>query len=183
MSSIRKKDGLHPFLWRAESEYDVFSTGHASTSIGQALGLAIANRTLNNRKKVVAVIGDGALSGGVAFEALNHAGGLKENMLIILNDNEMSISESVGSLTKHLAMLLSSPSYEKIISQGEKALDFVPKIKDFAVKAHEHLKGMVTPGTLFEELGFNYVGPIDGHDLPTLISVLKNMKELSGPQL
>lgn len=182
MSSIRQKGGLHPFLWRAESEYDVFTTGHASTSISEALGVAVANRKLNNNKKVVAVIGDGALTGGVAFEAMNHAGDLGEDMLIILNDNEMSISESVGSLSKHLAVLLSSPSYAKFIKSGKEALQNLPMIKNFALKAQEHIKGMVVPGTLFEEFGFNYVGPIDGHDIETLISVLKNMKELKGPQ-
>lgn len=183
LNSIRKKNGLHPFLWRDESEYDVFSTGHASTSISEALGLAISNRLLNKDEKVVAVIGDGALTGGVAFEALNHAGGLGENMLIILNDNEMSISESVGSLSKHLAKWLSSPSYAKIVESSQNVLSNLPILKDFAKRAQEHIKGMVTPGTLFEEFGFNYVGPIDGHDLPTLISVLRNMRELSGPQI
>lgn len=183
MNSIRQKGGLHPFLWREESPYDVFSTGHASTSISEALGIAISNRLQNKKENVVAVIGDGALTGGVAFEALNHAGGLGENMLIILNDNEMSISESVGSLSKHLAMWLSSPSYAKIINSGKEVLQNIPLIKDFAVRAQEHIKGMVVPGTLFEEFGFNYVGPIDGHDLGTLIAVLRNMRDLKGPQI
>ena len=183
LHTIRQKDGLHPFLWRSESEYDVFSTGHASTSIGEALGLAIANRLLKQDRNVVAVIGDGALSGGVAFEAMNHAGDLRENLLIILNDNEMSISESVGSVSKHLAMWLSNPSYDSILKKGRKTLSSLPSIKKFAVKAHEHLKGMVLPGTLFEELGFNYVGPIDGHDMETLVNVLQNMKKLNGPRI
>ncbi len=183
LETIRQKDGLHPFLWRKESEYDVFSTGHASTSISEALGIAIANRLLGKDEKVVAVIGDGALTGGVAFEALNHAGGLQENMLIIINDNEMSISESVGSLSKHFAMWLSSPSYAKIVASGQNVFSGLPLIKDLAKRAQEHIKGMVTPGTLFEEFGFNYVGPIDGHDLPTLVTVLRNMRELKGPQI
>lgn len=183
LKTIRQKNGLHPFLWREESEYDVFTTGHASTSIGEALGIAIANRLREKDEKVVAVIGDGSLSGGVAFEALNHAGGLQENMLIIINDNEMSISESVGSLSKHFAKWLSSPSYAKIVQSGQTVFNNYPFIKDFAKRAQEHIKGMVTPGTLFEELGFNYVGPINGHDLPTLIEVLKNMRELKGPQI
>lgn len=183
LATIRQKHGLHPFCWREESPYDVFSTGHASTSIGEALGIAIANRVQHNGHHVAAVIGDGALTGGVAFEALNHAGDLGENMLIILNDNEMSISESVGSLAKHLAMWISSPSYARLLKSSKKVLDNVPLIRDFALKAQEHLKGMVVPGTIFEEFGFNYVGPIDGHDLETLISVLRNMRSLDGPQL
>lgn len=183
MSSIRKKGGLHPFLWRDESPYDVFSTGHASTSISEALGIAIANRIIGNNSKVVAVIGDGALTGGVAFEALNHAGDLGEDMLIILNDNEMSISESVGGLAKHLAKWLSSPYYAKIIKSGKDVLQNLPLLKDFALKAQEHIKGMVVPGTLFEEFGFNYVGPINGNDIETLVSVLRNMRDLKGPQI
>ncbi|MGN1393553.1 MAG: 1-deoxy-D-xylulose-5-phosphate synthase [Succinivibrionaceae bacterium] len=182
MGTIRQLGGLHPFLWRDESEYDVFSTGHASTSISEALGLAVANRQLNNNKKVVAVIGDGALSGGVAFEAMNQAGDIKEDMLIILNDNEMSISENVGSLSKHLAMLLSSPTYANFVKSGTDVLDKFPIIKNLALKTQEHIKGMVVPGTLFEEFGFNYVGPIDGHDIESLINVLRNMKQLKGPQ-
>lgn len=183
LQTIRQKDGLHPFLWRSESEYDVFSTGHASTSISEALGLAIANRMQKNNKKVVAVIGDGALTGGVAFEAMNHAGDLNEDILIILNDNEMSISESVGSLSKHLAMWLSSPSFNNILKKGRKTLSSLPKIKEFAIRTHEHLKGMMLPGTLFEEFGFNYVGPIDGHDIETLVAVLQNLKQIKGPRI
>ncbi len=183
LAQIRKRGGLHPFCWKEESPYDVFSTGHASTSIGEALGLSIANRILKNDKKVVAVIGDGAFTGGAAFEALNHAGDLHENMLIVLNDNEMSISESVGFLAKHFAMWLSSPTYAKFLDNGKKALENVPKLREFALKAHEHIKGMVIPGTIFEEFGFNYVGPIDGHDLKTLIPILKNLRTLEGPQV
>ncbi len=183
MSTIRQRGGLHPFPWRKESPYDTFSTGHASTSISEALGLSLANRDLNNGRKVCAVIGDGALTGGVAFEALNHAGDLNADMLVILNDNEMSISESVGSLAKHLAMWLSSPYYSRLLTSGKNVLDNIPIVKDLALRAQEHLKGMVVPGTLFEEFGFNYVGPIDGHDIPTLIQVLRNMRELKGPQL
>ncbi len=183
MQSMRQYGGLHPFLWREESPYDAFSTGHASTSISEALGVAIANRLTKNDHKVVAVLGDGALTGGVAFEAMNHAGALGENMLIILNDNEMSISESVGSLSKHLAVWLSSETYARFVQGGKEVLKKVPKIKDFALRAQEHLKGMVVPGTLFEEFGFNYVGPIDGHDIPTLVEVLSNMRKLSGPQV
>ncbi len=183
LAQIRKRGGLHPFCWKDESPYDVFSTGHASTSLGEALGLSIANRVLKNDKKVVAVIGDGAFTGGAAFEALNHAGDLHENMLIVLNDNEMSISESVGFLAKHFAMWLSSPKYAKFLDNGKKVLENVPKLREFALKAHEHIKGMVIPGTIFEEFGFNYVGPIDGHDLKTLIPILKNLRTLDGPQV
>lgn len=183
LHTIRQKGGLHPFLWRDESEYDVFSTGHASTSISEALGLAIADRLLKRNRHVVAVLGDGALTGGVAFEALNHAGDLLENMLLILNDNEMSISGSVGSISRHLAMWLSSPSYNNIVQSGRRTLDAVPKIKELMDRAHEHIKGMIMPGTLFEEFGFNYVGPFDGHDIGTLVAALQNLKQVKGPRI
>ena len=183
MQSIRQKDGLHPFPWREESEYDALSVGHSSTSIGAALGMAIAARREGEDRKAVAIIGDGALTAGMAFEALNHAGDLREDLLVILNDNEMSISENVGALNNHLARWLSGQLYTTIREGGKKVLSGLPPVKELARRAEEHLKGMVIPGTLFEEFGFNYIGPIDGHDVNALISTLRNMRQLKGPQL
>lgn len=183
LHTIRKKDGIHAFIWRGETEYDVLSTGHASTSIGSALGLAVAKRNLGKDDKVVAIIGDGAISGGMAFEALNHAGSLEGlNLLVILNDNEMSISENVGSLAKGLSHILSNPHYGKFVEGGKKVLEKLPAVRDFALRAQEHFKGMLMPGTLFEEFGFNYIGPVDGHDIKSLVSILSNIKELGGLQ-
>ena len=183
LQTIRKKNGLHAFVWRGETEYDLLSTGHASTSIGSALGLAVCERNLNTHNKVVAVIGDGALSGGAAYEALNCAGGTKDlDLIVILNDNEMSISENVGSVSKYLASILASPYYVKFVEGGKKVLEKLPAIKSLAEKAQEHAKGMLLPGTLFEELGFNYIGPIDGHDLQSLVSILNNVKQIGGLQ-
>jgi 1-deoxy-D-xylulose-5-phosphate synthase len=182
MGTIRQKEGLHPFPWREESEYDTFSVGHSSTSLSAALGMAIAAEKEGLGRKTVAVIGDGALTGGMAFEALNHAGDLKKDMLIILNDNEMSISENVGALNNHLANILSGKLYSRLRESSKKVLQGVPTIQELARRTEEHLKGMVVPGTLFEELGFNYIGPIDGHDLPMLVQTLRNMKDLKGPQ-
>lgn len=183
LQTIRKKNGLHAFVWRGETEYDLLSTGHASTSIGSALGLAVCERNLKTNNKVVAVIGDGALSGGAAYEALNCAGGTKDlDLIVILNDNEMSISENVGSVSQYLASILASPYYVKFVEGGKKVLEKLPAIKTLAEKAQEHAKGMLLPGTLFEELGFNYIGPIDGHDLPSLVSILNNVKQIGGLQ-
>ena len=183
MATIRQKDGVHPFPWREESEYDPLSVGHSSTSIGAALGMAVAAKRQGLDHKVVAVIGDGALTAGMAFEALNHAGDLHEDMLVILNDNEMSISENVGALNNHLAKWLSGPVYTTLREGGKKVLSGLPPVKELARRAEEHIKGMVIPGTLFEELGFNYIGPIDGHDIKALVNTLKNMRQLKGPQL
>ncbi|NCB58860.1 MAG: 1-deoxy-D-xylulose-5-phosphate synthase, partial [Gammaproteobacteria bacterium] len=183
MATIRQKDGVHPFPWREESEYDPLSVGHSSTSIGAALGMAVAAKRQGLDHKVVAVIGDGALTAGMAFEALNHAGDLHEDMLVILNDNEMSISENVGALNNHLAKWLSGSVYTTLREGGKKVLSGLPPVKELARRAEEHIKGMVIPGTLFEELGFNYIGPIDGHDIKALVNTLKNMRQLKGPQL
>ncbi|MBP4041515.1 1-deoxy-D-xylulose-5-phosphate synthase [Aeromonas sp. SrichE-2G] len=181
--TIRQKDGLHPFPWREESEYDVLSVGHSSTSIGAALGMAVAAESEGLGRKVVAVIGDGAITAGMAFEALNHAGDVHKDMLVILNDNEMSISENVGALNNHLARLMSGKLYTTIREGGKKVLAGLPPVKELAKRAEEHLKGMVVPGTLFEEFGFNYIGPIDGHDIHALVETLRNMRNLKGPQL
>lgn len=182
LSTIRQKDGLAPFPRREESEYDAFGVGHSSTSISAALGMSIAAKLNNEKRHTVAIIGDGGMTAGLSFEALNHAGDLKANLLVILNDNEMSISENVGALSKYLARILSGKAYTTIRSGGKKILSHIPPILELAKRTEEHLKGMVMPGTLFEELGFNYVGPIDGHDLPELIRTLNNIKDLPGPQ-
>ncbi|WP_421290018.1 1-deoxy-D-xylulose-5-phosphate synthase [Aeromonas veronii] len=181
--TIRQKGGLHPFPWRGESEYDVLSVGHSSTSIGAALGMAVAAESEGLGRKVVAVIGDGAITAGMAFEALNHAGDVHKDMLVILNDNEMSISENVGALNNHLARVMSGKLYTTIREGGKKVLAGLPPVKELAKRAEEHLKGMVVPGTLFEEFGFNYIGPIDGHDIEALVETLRNMRNLKGPQL
>lgn len=183
MPTIRQKNGLHPFPWREESEYDVLSVGHSSTSISAGLGLAIAAERENLGRRVACVIGDGAMTAGMAFEAMNHAGGLGTDMLVVLNDNEMSISENVGALNNHLAQLLSGQLYASLRESGKKVLSGLPPIKELVKRTEEHLKGMVVPGTLFEELGFNYIGPVDGHDVVGLIQTLKNMRHLKGPQL
>ncbi|TNH05185.1 1-deoxy-D-xylulose-5-phosphate synthase [Testudinibacter sp. TR-2022] len=182
MHTIRQKGGLHPFPWREESEYDVLSVGHSSTSISAGLGIAIAAEKENANRKTVCVIGDGAITAGMAFEALNHAGAMHTDMLVILNDNEMSISENVGALNNHLARLLSGSFYSSIREGSKKILENLPPIKEFMKKTEEHVKGFVSGGTLFEELGFNYIGPIDGHNVDELVSTLKNMRNLKGPQ-
>lgn len=182
LHTIRQKDGLHPFPWRPESDYDTLSVGHSSTSISAALGMAIAAEREQSQQKVVAVIGDGALTAGMAFEALNHAGDIKPNMLVILNDNDMSISENVGALNNHLARVLSGKVYTSIREGGKRLLQGMPGIQHLASRAEEHMKGMVAPGTIFEELGFNYIGPIDGHDVNLLVETLRNMRSLKGPQ-
>ncbi|AVF76598.1 MULTISPECIES: 1-deoxy-D-xylulose-5-phosphate synthase [Vibrio] len=182
MPTIRQKDGLHPFPWREESEYDTLSVGHSSTSISAGLGLAISAQKEGKGRKIVSVIGDGAITAGMAFEAMNHAGDVHPDMLVILNDNEMSISENVGALNNHLAKVLSGSLYTSIREGGKKVLSGVPPIKELVRRTEEHLKGMVVPGTLFEEFGFNYIGPVDGHDVNELVKTLKNMRELKGPQ-
>ncbi|MFN6970070.1 MAG: 1-deoxy-D-xylulose-5-phosphate synthase [Rheinheimera sp.] len=183
MSTIRQLDGLHPFPCREESEYDTLTVGHSSTSISAALGMAIAAKAEQKHRKVVAVIGDGAITAGMAFEALNHAGEVKPDMLVILNDNEMSISENVGALNRYFARILSGNFYTSLREGGKKILSGVPPLHELASRAEEHFKGMVTPGTFFEELGFNYIGPIDGHDVVTLVDTIRNMRQLKGPQL
>ena len=182
LATIRQKGGLHPFPWREESEYDTLSVGHSSTSISAALGMAIGAEKEGKNRKVVSVIGDGAITAGMAFEAMNHAGDVHSDMLVILNDNEMSISENVGALNNHLAQVLSGSLYTSIREGGKKVLSGVPPIKELVRRTEEHLKGMVVPGTLFEELGFNYIGPVDGHDVNELVKTLGNMRELKGPQ-
>ncbi|MDD0844409.1 1-deoxy-D-xylulose-5-phosphate synthase [Pseudomonas sp. Gutcm_11s] len=182
MGSLRQKDGLAAFPRRSESEYDTFGVGHSSTSISAALGMAIAARMQGSRRKSVAVIGDGALTAGMAFEALNHASDVKANMLVVLNDNDMSISKNVGGLSNYLAKIISSRTYSSMREGSKKILSRLPGAWEIARKVEEHAKGMLVPGTLFEELGWNYVGPIDGHDLPTLIATLRNMRDLDGPQ-
>ena len=183
MSTIRQKDGLHPFPWPPESEYDTFAVGHSSTSISAALGMAVAADKEGQNRKVVAVIGDGAMTAGMAFEALNHAGDINKDLVVVLNDNEMSISENVGALNSHLARLLTGNFFNKIRDGGKKLLSNVPPIKEFASRAEEHIKGMVVPGTIFEELGFNYIGPIDGHDVNAVVDTLRNMRQFSGPHI
>lgn len=182
LQSIRQTKGLHPFPWPDESEFDTFAVGHSSTSISAALGMAIAAKQQKIDRKIVSIIGDGALTAGMAFEALNHAGSMEIDLLVILNDNDMSISENVGALNNYLAKLLSGRFYASMKEGSKKVLSSVPSVWEFAQRAEEHMKGMIIPGTLFEEMGFNYIGPIDGHDLPTLLTTLENMRSLSGPQ-
>ncbi|MBC8945494.1 MULTISPECIES: 1-deoxy-D-xylulose-5-phosphate synthase [Xenorhabdus] len=182
IDTIRQKNGLHPFPWRDESKYDTLCVGHSSTSISAGLGMAIAAEHEGKGRKTVCVIGDGAITAGMAFEAMNHAGDIDPDMLVILNDNEMSISENVGALNNHLAQLLSGKLYTTLREGGKKVFSGLPPIKELLKKTEEHLKGMVVPGTLFEELGFNYIGPVDGHDVLALTQTLKNMRELKGPQ-
>ena len=183
IQTIRKKGGLAPFPKREESEYDALSVGHSSTSISAAVGMAVANKNKKSSQHVVAVIGDGALTGGMAFEALNHAGYAEANVLIILNDNKMSISPSVGGMRQYLTRLISAPSYVRLRDKGREILDSVPKIKRLVRTAEKQAKGMVLPGTLFEEFGFEYFGPIDGHDVEMLVDVLTNLKDIKGPRI
>ncbi|MBH3462399.1 1-deoxy-D-xylulose-5-phosphate synthase [Pseudomonas putida] len=182
MLSLRQKDGVAAFPRRSESEYDTFGVGHSSTSISAALGMAIAARLQNDPRKSIAVIGDGALTAGMAFEALNHAQEVDADMLVILNDNDMSISRNVGGLSNYLAKILSSRTYASMREGSKKVLSRLPGAWEIARRTEEYAKGMLVPGTLFEELGWNYIGPIDGHDLPTLIATLRNMRDLKGPQ-
>ncbi|NNF96888.1 MAG: 1-deoxy-D-xylulose-5-phosphate synthase [Halobacteria archaeon] len=182
MPSLRQRGGLAGFPKRAESPYDTFGVGHSSTSISAALGMAIAAQQEESDRRVVAVIGDGALTAGMAFEALNHAGDLDANLLVILNDNDMSISPNVGGMSNYFAKVLSGKLYSTVREGSKKVLGVMPPVWELARRAEEHMKGMVAPGTLFEELGFNYIGPIDGHDLDTLVTTLRNLRALKGPQ-
>lgn len=182
MAGLRKPGGIAGFPRREESVFDCFGTGHSSTSISAALGMAIAAQKTGSNRRAVAIIGDGAMTAGMAFEALNNAGAMDANLLVILNDNDMSISPNVGALQNYLAKLLSGRLYTSVRKSSEKVLGVVPPVLEFAKRAEEHMKGMVTPSTLFEEFGFNYIGPIDGHNLDTLVSTLNNIKHLQGPQ-
>jgi len=182
MQMLRKPQGIAGFPRRSESEYDTFGTGHSSTSISAALGMAVAAQKASLERRAVAIIGDGAMTAGMAFEALNNAGDMDANLLVVLNDNDMSISNNVGALNNYLTKLLSSRFYNTVRASGKKVLSAMPPMMEFAKRAEEHVKGMVMPGTLFEEFGFNYIGPIDGHDLDTLIDTLQNIKKLKGPQ-
>ncbi|VFP87781.1 1-deoxy-D-xylulose-5-phosphate synthase [Candidatus Erwinia haradaeae] len=182
IGTIRQKNGLHPFPWREESEFDVLSVGHSSTSISAGLGMAVAASKEARGRKTVCLIGDGAITAGMAFEAMNHAGSVKVDILVVLNDNEMSISENVGALNHRLATILSGEAYTCIRENSKKVFNAVSPIKELFKRTEEHLKGMLVPGTLFEELGFNYIGPIDGHDIGALVLTLRNMQSLKGPQ-
>ncbi|PIQ13534.1 MAG: 1-deoxy-D-xylulose-5-phosphate synthase [Hydrogenophilales bacterium CG_4_9_14_3_um_filter_59_35] len=183
MATLRQLGGIAGFPKRAESEYDAFGTGHSSTSISAALGMAVAAQAEGSDRRAVAIIGDGAMTGGMAFEALNNAGAMDANLLVVLNDNDMSISENVGALNNYLAKLMSGRFYAAMRKGGEKVLGAMPPILELAKRAEEHVKGMVIPGTLFEEFGFNYIGPIDGHDIDVLVTTLSNLKQRQGPQL
>ena len=183
MSTLRQKDGLSGFTKRSESEHDAFGAGHSSTSISAALGIAIANKLQQKSDTSIAVIGDGALSGGMSFEAMNHAGDTDANLLIILNDNDMSISQNVGALSKYLTRLISGKIYSTMKSKSLEFLERLPRVQKFAKRSEEHLKGMFLPGTLFEELGIEYFGPIDGHDIPVLIKALQNLKNIENPRI
>ena len=182
LHTIKQNGGLAPFPARHESEYDTFGVGHSSTSISAALGMAVAAARTGSDRRVVAVIGDGAMTAGMAFEALNHAGSLPADLLVILNDNDMSISENVGALSNHFARVLSGRVYAHLREGGKKVLRQMPTVWELARRSEEHLKGMVLPGTLFEEMGFNYIGPIDGHDVKALVLTLRNIRKLRGPQ-
>lgn len=183
MQKLRMQGGIAGFPRRNESEYDAFGTAHSSTSISAALGMAVATQLENKDRHAIAIIGDGAMSAGMAFEALNNAGVMDANLLVILNDNDMSISKPVGALNNYLAKLMSGRFYATARRAGERMLGVVPPMLELAKRAEEHMKGMVTPeGTLFEEFGFNYIGPIDGHDIKVLVATLKNIKKLEGPQ-
>ena len=178
LKTIRVKGGLAPFPSRRESKYDAFGTGHSSTSISAALGMAVANQN----KKTIAVIGDGAMTAGMAFEAMSHAGSVKPNMLIILNDNDMSISENVGGLSNYFSRIWASKLYKGIRKGGKSFLENLPQAHHLARKVETQMKSMVSPGSIFEELGLNYIGPVDGHDIDELLSVIKNLKDFEGPQ-
>lgn len=182
MHTVRKLGGVAPFPKRDESPYDTFGVGHSSTSISAALGMAIAAKQTHSGRRAVAIIGDGGLTAGMAFEALNHAGDTGANVLVILNDNNMSISPNVGALSNRFAQLISGKLYTTVREGSKKVLSQVPNAWELARKAEEHVKGLVTPGILFEEFGFNYIGPIDGHDMETLLTTLKNVQALEGPQ-
>lgn len=183
LCSIRKTHGLAPFPSRNESAFDSFGVGHSSTSISAALGFCVAAKKNNIGQKAIAVIGDGAMTAGMAFEALNHAGAIHADLLVVLNDNDMSISNNVGALSNYFARILSSKLYSSVREGSKRILESIPSVRELAKRTEEHVKGMFVPGTLFEELGFNYIGPIDGHDLPLLLNTLNNLRQLPGPQL
>ena len=183
ITTIRTKDGLAPFPKRSESEYDHFGVGHSSTSISAALGMAIASHQQGDNRKVIAVIGDGGMTAGLAYEALNHLGAAKADLLVILNDNEMSISPNVGAMTNYLARILSGKVFSTMREGSKKLLAPIPPIHELARRTEEHVKGMLAPGTLFEEMGVHYFGPVDGHDVTGLIKTLQNLKRLDGPRL
>ncbi len=182
MTTIRSLNGVSAFPNRAESEYDAFGVGHSSTSISAALGMAIASGLRGEDKQMVAIIGDGSITGGMAYEAMNHAGAVDANLLVILNDNDMSISPPVGAMSNYLTKILSSKLYSSLREESKKALSKMPSVWELARRTEEHMKGMIVPGTLFEELGFNYIGPIDGHDIEMLVSTLENLKAITGPR-
>lgn len=182
LKTIRQKYGVSPFPKRKESEYDTFGVGHSSTSISAALGMALGASLQGKDQQAIAIIGDGSITGGMAFEAMNHAGTLDANLLVVLNDNDMSISPNVGALNNYLARILSSKLYSSMRAESKKVLRNMPSVWELARRTEEHVKGMVVPGTLFEELGFNYIGPIDGHDIATLVLTLKNLKNIEGPR-
>ncbi|NNC54389.1 MAG: 1-deoxy-D-xylulose-5-phosphate synthase, partial [Pseudomonadales bacterium] len=183
MHSMRQANGLAGFPKRSESAFDAFGTGHSSTSISAALGMALANRAKGLDRHAVAVIGDGAMTAGMAFEALNHAADTGANLLVVLNDNQMSISKNIGGLATYFAKIWASKPYMHLREQGKKVLARIPPASELAKRTEEHMKGMVAPGALFEELGFNYIGPLDGHDLASLIPTLRNMLTMHGPRL
>ncbi|GAB6040101.1 1-deoxy-D-xylulose-5-phosphate synthase [Endothiovibrio diazotrophicus] len=184
MPTLRRKGGVTGFPKRSESPYDTFGVGHSSTSVSAALGMAIAARREGRGRRVVAVIGDGAMGAGEAFEGMNHAGDLDADLLVVLNDNRMSISPNVGGLNNYLARMLTGPFYTSVREGGKRVLSHMPSpVMELARRAEEHVKGMVAPGTLFEELGFNYIGPVDGHDLPTLLATLRNLRHMKGPRI
>jgi 1-deoxy-D-xylulose-5-phosphate synthase len=182
LATIKQKDGLAPFPTRTESPYDTFGVGHSSTSVSAALGMALADRLQGGHRAHVAIIGDGAMTAGLAFEALNHAGSLDANLLVVLNDNDMSISENVGALSNYFARVLAGRLYQGIREGGKRVLRRIPAAWEFARRSEEHLKGMVLPGTMFEEMGLNYIGPVDGHDVIGLVRTLKLIKQAKGPQ-
>ncbi|MGB1090924.1 MAG: 1-deoxy-D-xylulose-5-phosphate synthase [Oceanobacter sp.] len=182
MPQIRSEQGPAAFPLRTESEYDTFGVGHSSTSISAALGMALGFRQQNKEQQSIAVIGDGAITAGMAFEALNHAGHEKANMLVILNDNDMSISNNVGALNKYFTRIWSSQTYSAMRAGSKKVLEKLPAAWEFARRTEEHMKGMVSPGTIFEELGFNYYGPVNGHDLNELVLTLSNLRRMTGPR-
>jgi 1-deoxy-D-xylulose-5-phosphate synthase len=182
MTTIRTRDGVCAFPNRSESEYDAFGVGHSSTSISAALGMAIAAQLKGEHKHMVAIIGDGSITGGMAFEAMNHAGAIDANLLVILNDNDMSISPNVGAMNNYLTKILSSKLYSSVREESKKALSKMPSVWELARRTEEHMKGMIVPGTLFEELGFNYIGPIDGHDVGMLVETLESLKHIQGPR-
>jgi 1-deoxy-D-xylulose-5-phosphate synthase len=183
MLDMRHQDGPSGFPKRSESEYDCFGVGHSSTSISAALGMAMASEQLGIKRKTVAVIGDGAMTAGMAFEAINHAAHVDSDLLVVLNDNQMSISHNVGGLSTYFSKLWASKFYNQLRESGKKALSSMPQAASFVKLTEEYMKGIVSPATIFEELGFNYIGPIDGHDLPLLIQTLTNLKDIKGPVL